>query len=168
MYYREGRGIIKLADCVDGRLYRVDTRNFGPVSVFSAKDGGFIGLRRKFDQIRLDTEYHYEQPSFATAWPWEELPESIPSYLELTCHFDTVCKNCNLPLEYYSNKTRTVDGPWPGFWQHLPEIGCLEPSPVAYSNKPLKDWLKKMEEKYLGPPDFRPEWLDLEWTDEDS
>lgn len=50
---------IPLAECQDGGLYRIFSRNlrFG---VFVQEQQGFIGIRCKFDSYYLFTEYHWE------------------------------------------------------------------------------------------------------------
>jgi len=71
---------IPLENCVKGRLYKLHSRNLA-AGVFDGKRG-FIGIREKFDQRYLFTEYHWDSPAFATAKPIEDLgvdvPEDIP------------------------------------------------------------------------------------------
>lgn len=51
--------------CIKGRLYEVDCRNL-TLAVYDGK-GGFIGIRQKFGDRYLFTEYHYDQgPPYGT------------------------------------------------------------------------------------------------------
>ena len=69
---------IPWVQCTIGRLYRLDTRNLGPVAVCDGING-FLGLRRKFGSIFIDHETHHElSDQFGTASPWEELSDEIP------------------------------------------------------------------------------------------
>jgi hypothetical protein len=154
------RGRIPVDQCKTRRLYRVDTRNFGPVAVFDKEtNNGFYGVRRKFG-IRLDVEYHFQNEAFNTASPWEELPEELPADIELVLSYPTECKNCKVLVEWRSNATGTKDGPAPGKWFHLGETACTECFPVGREYTPLMTWLKAMEEKYGAYPGWVPEWLD--------
>jgi hypothetical protein len=162
--------------CKERRLYRVDTRNFGPVAVFDGKTG-FIGLRRKFDTIRLDTEYHYDPGAdgtgcFGTANPWQELEDSLPDDIELRESMPDICRDCGVRVEYSraiyeaniaNGNGRALDPGYVSPWSHLGATECKKANPVGVQNQLLFDWLMKMEEKHLGPPGWKPEWLDPTW-----
>lgn len=65
---------IKLSDCKKGYLYKIHSRNLD----YGIYDGnnGFIGIREKFNNKYLFTEYHYDQgPPFGTVKPFEEICE---------------------------------------------------------------------------------------------
>lgn len=179
MYYREEvlgelpkdelRGRIPLAQCKTRRLYRVDTRNFGPIAVFDAESqNGFYGLRRKFNAVRLDVEYHFQNEAFNTAIPWEELPEELPAEIELRYGLGSVCKRCHVACEYArwpeggereirlkSGETMRV----PGQWRHLADTQCDDCFAIGVPNTPLYAWLKEMEKRYWWPAGERPEWI---------
>jgi hypothetical protein len=73
------REYIKLADCKPGYVYRISSRNLGVV-VFSPEDNGFIGIREKFGEKYLFTEYHYDTgPPFGTVFPLEEIGPLPPN-----------------------------------------------------------------------------------------
>lgn len=155
------RGRIPIIACVERRLYRVDTRNFGPIAIFDGTGhNGFYGIRRKFG-IRLDVEFHWENgPPHGTANPWEELDETLPEEIEFKTSMPTVCKACKVPVEWRSNTTSTREGPAPGKWFHLADTECTEDLlPVSYENRLLMEWLKSMELKYWWPVGEQPEWL---------
>jgi hypothetical protein len=70
---------IPLNRCKKGFLYKIHSRNLG-VGVFNGKDG-FIGIRTKFGNKFLFTEYHWDTGApYGTAKPLEELcslPDNI-------------------------------------------------------------------------------------------
>ena len=64
--------MIPLKDCKKGYFYRVEARNF-QVGIFNG-DTGFIGIRNKFNNDFLDTEYHWDTGApFGTVHPMKEL-----------------------------------------------------------------------------------------------
>lgn len=153
------RGRLPIVECKARVLYRVDTRNLGPIAVFDPEcNNGFVGIRRKFG-IRLDAEYHWENGApHGTANPWEELPETLPPTIELVQSMPTVCKHCKVRAKWRSDLSGTHDGPPPGTWYHLAPTKCEDCSPVSYGNEALMTWLKSMEEKYWWPVGEEPEW----------
>ena len=62
---------IALAQCQPRHLYRLHSRKLTQ-GVYDGQ-GGFIGIREKFGNHFLFTEYHWEHPSFATVRPLEDL-----------------------------------------------------------------------------------------------
>ena len=166
------RGRIPVEKCKTRRLYRVDTRNFGPVAVFDVEsNNGFYGLRRKFG-IRLDVEYHFQNEAFNTASPWQELPEELPPEIELAYDLGSACCVCKKPVEFRPDDG--VPGHTPGKWfhkdpsiveDHSPEHrrGSVavpgRADPVGVWNTPLFEWLKQMEIKYWHPAGEEPEWM---------
>ncbi len=70
---------LPLDACQLGYIYRLHSRNLA----FGAFDGdrGFLGIRTKFGERFLDTEYHWDHPPFPTAKPLEavaKVPEGVP------------------------------------------------------------------------------------------
>lgn len=64
---------IPLDDCVDGMLYRLSSRNL-TVGVFHKETKGFIGIREKFGDLYLFTEFHWDTgPPFGTVLPKEAI-----------------------------------------------------------------------------------------------
>lgn len=80
---------ILIPDLVDGNLYRLRCRNLS-IGIWSKEVNGFWGIRRKFNNVFIDHEYHYDYDdpqngvSFSTACPYEDLKESyheIPTFI---------------------------------------------------------------------------------------
>jgi hypothetical protein len=66
------KNYISLDQCIKGNLYRIDSRNL-ILGIFDGKTG-FIGIRAKFGNKYLFTEYHWDQgPPFGTVQPKEDL-----------------------------------------------------------------------------------------------
>jgi len=69
---------IKLSDCEHGAVYKIHSRNLGH-GVFNKYSNGFIGIRSKFHDRYLFTEYHWDTGEpFGTAKPIEKICE-VPS-----------------------------------------------------------------------------------------
>ena len=80
---------IPLAECKPRSVYRIDSRNLG-IGVFNPKSNGFIGIREKFGQEYLFTEYHWDTgPPFGTVCPQNEI-DTLPSDIELSEDLDTI------------------------------------------------------------------------------
>ena len=74
---------IPMNKCVDRMVYRVSARNIC-IAVYNEKDKGFTGIREKFGNRYLDTEYHADLDCHcATVFPKEELG-LLPVYIEIT------------------------------------------------------------------------------------
>lgn len=58
-------------ECQRGWLYDIRSRNLA-LGVYDGK-GGFVGIREKFGSEYLFTEYHWDNPSFATVRPIKAL-----------------------------------------------------------------------------------------------
>jgi hypothetical protein len=73
---------ISVNACLHGHLYRISSRNLA-LGVFRAWDRGFIGIREKFGNRFLSTEYHCDVgPPLGTVHPLEDLGP-VPNFLEL-------------------------------------------------------------------------------------
>jgi len=71
--------------CIHRGLYILDARNFS-LGIYDKKTKGFYGIRRKFDDIFLFLEIHYDMDDiFGTAKPIE--------YLNVQCLFEDILKN---------------------------------------------------------------------------
>jgi hypothetical protein len=70
---------IELHQCKKGYLYRISSRNLS-IGAYDGKEG-FVGIREKFGNRYLFTEYHYDQGApFGTVFPLEEigpLPDNL-------------------------------------------------------------------------------------------
>jgi hypothetical protein len=76
---------IKINDCKVGTLYRLHARNFsyGIYAGESRSGHGFIGIRYKFKDVYLFTEYHWDDgPPFGTVKPFTAICE-IPNNIDI-------------------------------------------------------------------------------------
>lgn len=69
------RKYLTIAECQDGNLYLISSRNLA-LGVFRADVAGFIGIRTKFGNRFLFTEFHYDTGApFGTVFPIKDLGE---------------------------------------------------------------------------------------------
>jgi hypothetical protein len=85
---------IPVGDCVDRHVYRIRSRNLR-IGVFCAKEKGFLGIRTKFNDRYVFTEYHYDNgPPYGTVCPLEDLglvlPDDVPLLETLPGSWDSV------------------------------------------------------------------------------
>ncbi len=60
---------ISLTECTHRGIYKLSSRNLS-LGVFNKPSNGFIGIREKFGDLYLFTEYHWDNgPPFGTACP---------------------------------------------------------------------------------------------------
>lgn len=73
---------IPLEECQHRHVYRLRSNNL-TLGVFNLDAQGFIGIREKFRQRFLFTEYHWDTGEpYGTANPYEDLAE-LPEHIEL-------------------------------------------------------------------------------------
>lgn len=74
---------ILIDECKHGGLYRIDSRNLS-LGVYDEKSKGFVGIRQKFDERYLFTEYHWDiGPPHGTVRPQkflEMVPDDMPLF----------------------------------------------------------------------------------------
>ena len=89
-----------LDECKDRYLYQINSRNLSR-GVYNEQTKGFIGIRNKFGDDYLFTEYHYDiGPSFGgTVFPKKELGK-IPDDLELKETLDTIDEKSKRPVKF--------------------------------------------------------------------
>lgn len=116
--------VIPLDKCEQGWLYKLNSRNlrFG---VFVEAGNGFVGTRRKFDDVYPFTEYHHEIGApHGTAWPVRKL------------------ERCPLADLSETHDYVATEG------DATPESGLEIGQKFFQYNKELLKWLLEMEEKY--------------------
>jgi len=97
---------IPLEQCEKGTVYLLHSRNL-TVGVFDGKNG-FIGIRSKFDDLFLFTEYHYDTGSpFGTVKPRQVLGR-MRKGVELTIELCTVEQSTGRSVFY--DKTPDENG----------------------------------------------------------
>lgn len=148
--------MIPKSECRDRVLYRIRSRNL-VLGVYRAESGGFLGLRTKFGQVYVFEEYHWENESYATVKPLEELPETLPPEIPNEEGLGTVCSFCDVPCAYVNwpeGGEREITLPTggtmrvPGEWRHLGPTDCTKVSAVGKANTALHEWLLSMGAKY--------------------
>jgi len=99
--YPDGKtyGHIPLLMCDDRALYRIYSRNLS-FGVFSKASRGFVGIREKFGDLYLFTEFHWDTgPPFGTVHPKEKL-EMLPEEMSLLESLGTVGEKSRRPMEF--------------------------------------------------------------------
>ena len=126
---------IALEDCGPRHIYRLDSRNLR-LGVFNLDTKGFIGIRLKFGNRFLFTEYHWDTGEpYGTAKPLEDRGP-LDDTIELRENDPTVCGHCGEPVTYELDPKRR----WIGC---KPECGGARPFSTPY--KLLFDLLDGMK-----------------------
>jgi len=132
---------ISLDKCVHGKLYRIHSRNLG-FGVFNSEAQGFIGIREKFGNRYLFTEYHWDAGApFGTVHPKEEL-EQLPEDIRVKEDLGTEDQE-GRPCAF--DKPRDQGGKG---WYVIETGKPCEGFPVCVSNKKLFDWLEQKSNEY--------------------
>lgn len=139
---------ILLEDCKPRHAYKIASRNlmFG---VFNSEDNGFIGIRSKFGNLYLFTEYHYDTGApFGTVIPLEEI-EEIPSDIIVAENLGLIDKVTGREVE-----NRVDDaGKHPEYsgWYFLDTNKQSKDIVATYKfNKKLFEYLVELEGKLMG------------------
>ena len=118
---------LTIEECKHGGLYKISSRNLA-LGVYNEPSKGFIGIREKFGDEFLFTEYHWDTGEpFGTVQPREFL-EMYPGDPE---------ESVERPATEEDTK-----------WQRSPklEVGDL----FFDENADLRKWLEEKEREYLG------------------
>lgn len=131
--------LLPLEQCTVGTVYRVYSRNL-LVAVY-AGNGGFVGIREKFGDRYLFTEYHWDcGPPYGTLRPLEVLGE-VPDDVVLRERDTTRCSGCSQPV--------TFDGPARDGglgWVHTDGSAlCADAFATSRTYRPLFDLLDRYE-----------------------
>jgi len=90
---------IPLSECKNRYLYRIHSRNLS-YGIYNEKTEGFIGIRNKFGDDYLFTEYHYDiGMPYGTVFPKQELFK-IPDDLELIETLGTIDNKSKRSVEF--------------------------------------------------------------------
>lgn len=146
--------------CREGYVYRIRSRNLD-LGIFHRKPGlggfesGFIGIREKFGNLYLFTEYHHDDGApFGTVYPESEV-EKCP--VEDLCEsFGPICFKCRGTVDFVKNGNH---GPGTGDWEHAgdPPPGCEKVITSSgrwgsLPNKALFDYLDQLSRRLFGKP----------------
>lgn len=131
---------LPLNECKDRHLYQIHSRNLS-YGVYNEQTKGFIGIRNKFGDNYLFTEYHRDaDPTFGTVFPKKELGR-IPDDLELKETLGTIDNKSKRPVEFDKPISEGGKG-W--FYADTGE-GDKNIMPIAVSNIKLFEFLKEIE-----------------------
>jgi hypothetical protein len=135
--------MINLTRCKKRRIYKLISRNLS----FGVFDGEtrFIGIRTKFGRKFLDTEDHWDTgPPFGTARPEEDVGIVVPE--DIILH---VCENEGNPVDKSTGRDVSFDKPVSegGKGWYFKDTGesSNNISPIAFQNRKLFEFLKKIE-----------------------
>jgi hypothetical protein len=133
---------IPIAECKNGGLYRIYSRNLS-LGVYREEAQGFVGIREKFGNEYLFTEYHWDisepygtvQPKeFLEMCPIKDLRETIGSIDSLT------------KRRVKFDKPISDDGK--GWYFEDTGETCQEVGPVSVENDELFKYLEEKEKQY--------------------
>jgi hypothetical protein len=129
--------MIPLSQCQDHHLYQIQSRNLS-YGVFDKARSGFVGIRTKFGNRYLATEYHWDiDEPYGTVQPIAMI-ELCP-VVNIAEDLGTHCNTCKSPVIY--------NWVWGG-WQHenpaMDKI-CHQIISTNTSNRPLFYYLESYE-----------------------
>ena len=160
----ENKNFVSLKDCIHGFLYEINSRNLS-FGVFNSKNNAFIGLRTKFRDTFLFTEYHYETGApFGTVYPIKKLSQ-LPEHISISEYIidpktgassfarrngiETFVIRNNLKLEDPPHGKRSLfEDIWYDTKERLPD----NLYPYTISNTDLENYLTSSIEKYQKEP----------------
>ena len=127
---------IAITDCKHRHLYQIHSRNLS-YGIYNEETKGFIGIRNKFGDNFLFTEYHYDIGSpFGTVRPKKELGK-IPESLELKEYLGSIDYNSKRPVDFDEPVAEGGKG-----WFYI-DSGESDSNiePVAVNNEKLFEYL---------------------------
>lgn len=132
--------MIPKENLIKHNLYTLRSRNL-TLGVFDGKKG-FIGIRTKFNEQYLFTEYYSDGNPYSTATPLENLGP-IPTNIEVKEYQATIDQYTNRPIHF---DKPIIDGGkgWIFSDTNTPSIDIC---PLLTPNKILFDYLKEREKQ---------------------
>lgn len=131
--------MIPMAECRKGGVYKIRSRNLS-IGVY-AGEGGFIGIRQKLGARYLFVEFHHEvDRRYGTVLP-DDFLGMLPEGIELRTHVPTVDKATNRLVDFDRPIAEGGRG-----WYFMDTGEANEDiHPIAYTYKPLFDYLDALE-----------------------
>lgn len=126
--------LIPMDKLIKGRVYKIRSRNLS-IGVWDG-EGGFIGIRTKFGDRYLFTEYHYDACStFGTVCDTEDLGINIPENILLKTSLGSIDSVTRRSVDYDVNEG--------GKGWYFTDNGesSREIKPVSVGNKSLLNFL---------------------------
>lgn len=145
-----------LKECVKGRVYRLRCRNLR-VGVFDGNDG-FIGIRMKFGDRFLFTEYHWEQGApYGTVAGAVDMGIDVPDDIPITEGLGTIDQNSNRPVERDAEATNPHYPDRKGWWRYLDtdEVAGPDVRAMGVSNADLFAFLDRIQAELPAEPTWR-------------
>lgn len=142
---------ISLSNCTHRGIYRLGSRNLS-LGVYNEASKGFIGIREKFEDLYLFTEYHWDNgPPFGTARPYEYVG-TLPDDIEVRETVDTFDSVTRRLVDF----DKEVEEGRPKGWYFIDTreySRSIRPCTASY--KPLFDYLLPLDNKINN--DFSPD-----------
>lgn len=136
---------IPLSDCKDRYLYLINSRNLS-YGVYNDQTKGFVGIRNKFGDNYLFTEYHYDNGlPFGTVFPKKELIK-IPDEIELKETLGTIDHKSKRVVEF-DKPVREGGKGW--FYKDTGESD-KNIIPISVNNGKLFDFLISQQKENYG------------------
>lgn len=150
-------------------LYRLKSRNLS-CGVWNPGTHGFIGIREKFGDHFLFTEYHWDEPAFATARPLYEV-DVMPEWMPLEEGRSLTKSGKSVIFKHFEEDHPKYDPelPYLGrqvYYHNGEEVDHnIDPS-YHFNNRFLHEWMKPYDEQFVKEdneafwaefPSYRPE-----------
>lgn len=151
---------LSIQECQPRHVYRIHSRNLS-IGVFNPKnENAFIGIRCKWEDEFLFSEYHWDNgPPFGTVKPLEDIGV-LPDDIELKETIETIDVQTRKPVYYDETPDEHGNGvKWLGHNEEIKVRGwCWKDTgiadvnirPMNLSNVPLFNYLKNLEKNSDG------------------
>jgi hypothetical protein len=94
----KSKSLPSMENCIKGRVYKLKCRNLS-LGVWNGRDG-FIGIRTKFHDRYLFTEYHYDTGRHGTVIDAEDTGVNIPEDIPIRERFNTIDLDTCRPVAF--------------------------------------------------------------------